>query len=451
MSHQDVESRAVTAWITEVLHGSFLNSLTFRKDARWSPLRFVATALLWATGESRTLSDRFELARQQALTLPFDETSHEHRGASYQAFMKLLVRWSDLLILFLLHRTHQRMMQTRGFVHDCGFVVFGVDGSRIAVPRTVANEQQLAPGLNPACRLRGARREQARIQAEIPSFWLTMLWHVGLGLPWRWRLGPSNASERDHLRTLAINPPEHSLITADAGFAGYDYWKLLLEQGVHFIIRVGSGIQLLSELGDWQQQDDRVWLWPERAARQQQPPLKLRLVEIKTSQQSIWLVTSVLSHGRLSDAQVGQLYRERWGVEVFFRDFKETLGKRKLLSRTPEHARLELHWSLLGLLLLLFNARLHQQIDPDPGKTSTSGVLRVLRRSLRGLYPTFTQLLTALRNAVVDSYVRKRKSRRTYPQRKAYTPPGKPRLKKPPPQLNHLAHTHTPITLTSYG
>ena len=91
--------------------------------------------------------------------------------------------------------------------------------------------------------------------------------------------------------------------------------------------------------------------------------MKLRLVRIKTPDASVWLVTSVLSQTRLSDQAIGEIYRKRWGVEVFYRDFKETLGKRKLLSRTPEHARLELHWSLLSLLLVTLSARLRQ---PEP-------------------------------------------------------------------------------------
>ena len=32
-----------------------------------------------------------------------------------------------------------------------------------------------------------------------PQMWLTTMFHVGTGLPWDWRTGPSDSSERDHL------------------------------------------------------------------------------------------------------------------------------------------------------------------------------------------------------------------------------------------------------------
>lgn len=452
MSHQDVQNQPAARWLGEVVFGSLLRAIAFRADARWTPQQFVATAVLWSMGEPKTLTDRFDAARQQALALlPGAEGAV---GASYQAFLKMLSVWSNVLIPLLLRWTQQRMSCARAFLDSNGFVLFGIDGSRIAVPRTAGNEQALAAGLNPSCRLRGRRRQRARKQAEIPSLWLTTLWHIGLGLPWRWQLGPGNASERDHLHPLLEELPEHSLIAAAAGFAGYDHWKVMLQRGVHFIVRVGAGVHLLSKLGPYQRRNDRVWLWPERAARQGQPPLKLRLVEIKTPDASVWLVTSVLSHARLSDRMIGEIYRRRWGVEVFYRDFKETLGKRKLLSRTPEHARLELHWSLLSLLLLLLNARL-QQPERVPGgseaKISTSGVLRVLRRSLRGLYHSLQSIHRALQQAVVDTYRRASKSRRSYPQRKRYSPPGKPQLARASPLLNTLSQNTTPLHCTSYG
>ena len=42
----------------------------------------------------------------------------------------------------------------------------------------------------------------------------------------------------------------------------------------------------------------------------------------------------------------------RWGVEVFYRATKQTLRRRRMLSRTPEAARCEWTWALLGVWLL---------------------------------------------------------------------------------------------------
>ena len=49
------------------------------------------------------------------------------------------------------------------------------------------------------------------------------MWHMGLRLPWTWRLGPSNSSERDHVREMLKQEafPENTLFCGDAGFIGY--------------------------------------------------------------------------------------------------------------------------------------------------------------------------------------------------------------------------------------
>ena len=79
--------------------------------------------------------------------------------------------------------------------------------------------------------------------------WLTTMFHVGTGLPWDWRTGPSDSSERDHLRQMIGALPAGALITADAGFVGYETWKAILDSGRHLLIRVGANVRLLRKLG----------------------------------------------------------------------------------------------------------------------------------------------------------------------------------------------------------
>ena len=45
------------------------------------------------------------------------------------------------------------------------------------------------------------------------------MWHVGTGLPWDWRTGPSDSSEREHLGQMIESLPKGALIAADAGFS----------------------------------------------------------------------------------------------------------------------------------------------------------------------------------------------------------------------------------------
>ena len=54
--------------------------------------------------------------------------------------------------------------------------------------------------------------------------WLTLMWHVGSGLPWDWLTGPSDFSERGHMQEMLSKLPENSLITADAAHIPHIAW-----------------------------------------------------------------------------------------------------------------------------------------------------------------------------------------------------------------------------------
>ena len=79
-------------------------------------------------------------------------------------------------------------------------------------------------------------------------------------------------------------------------------------------------------------------------------------------------MTSVLDRRRLSDRDVAMIYRQRWGIELFFRHFKQTYRRGKLRSHKADHADCELQWSLLGLWTTMFYAKVQLAecgMEPD--------------------------------------------------------------------------------------
>ena len=131
---------------------------------------------------------------------------------------------------------------------------------------------------------------------------------MGTGLPWDWRTGLSDSSEREHLRQLVESLPEGAPIAADAGFVGYDYWKEIIDSGRDLLVRVGSNVRLLKKLGYVRQQRGSVYLWPDKVAAKNMPPLVLRLVVVHDGRMPCYLVTSVLDDKlQLSDKQVAQI------------------------------------------------------------------------------------------------------------------------------------------------
>ena len=265
MSHQDrpcplvINHQTIKQVLDWLLAPSVFASLRGGQLATWKPRRLAAAALLGATSELPTLGDRFAQARQIVQKVFRWQPSP---GMSYQGFLKMLGKWHQELLSAILPQLREQMRE--GLSEHwlrAGYALLAVAGSRVALARTESLEAAFAPRrgrtraashrkaavARPAPKTRAAAARQQK--ATSPQLWLTLLWHVGSGLPWAWRTGPSGASERAHLLALVPELPAHALLVADAGFVGYELWQILLAAGHHFVIRVGANVRLLRQLG----------------------------------------------------------------------------------------------------------------------------------------------------------------------------------------------------------
>jgi hypothetical protein len=446
MSHQDQDGRKVRfnyqylrRALDWLLRTAVFSSLTFRDDCTWTGPSLAAAALLWAWSDEATLGDRFQTARKIVQCL---FTLQQEPAGSYQAFVKLLRKWTGSFVTILQTALRQRMqtsLASRWLLH--GFAVFGGDGSRVELPRTRSNEAAYAPSPSRKKRKlprRGRQSEQSRAKkANSAQLWLTTLWHAATGLPWDWRLGPADSSERGHLLEMLGSLPLCALIAADAGFVGYEFLSSIVAGRRHFLVRVGSNIRLLRKLGIVRESEGLVYLWPDSAAQKNKPPLVLRLIVAQGGKHPVYLITSVLSARRLSDRQVCDLYRLRWGIELFYRHLKQTYQRRKLRSAQAENARLELEWSLLGLWAMALYAQVELARKEVPAcKISMAGVLRAFRRMLRDyLHPAEPghSLCRLVQLAIIDDYPRGSKASRVDTRRKYEKPPGPPDIRNATP------------------
>jgi hypothetical protein len=419
--------RVALNWL---LQGGDWSSICWRSDCTWTPKRLVSVALLWAWSDETTLVERFRSARKIALFLA---PGQDEVAASYQAFVKLLVRWTCPLVA-LLQTIFRQRMQVR--LADCwrvgGFVMFGVDGTHAALPRTVSHEQAYSPTRGGRRRQRGAPKTRGGAKrAHKAQLWITTLWHVGSGLPWDWRIGPSDSSERAHWLEMLPNLPPEALIAADAGFVGYEYVRAVIDSGRSLLLRVGRHVRLLKKLGYARERQCTVYLWPDQQAKRGQPPLVLRLVEAHNGKHPIYLLTNV-PPARLSDRQVIEFYARRWGIELFYRNLKQTFACRKLRSASAKPARMELEWALVGLWAMSLYAlvQLRQQQLPAR-RLSCAKLLQAFRRTLRDYRHPAERgwtLCDRLQQALIDDYQRGSKANRDSPAGPHRKPPGAPYL-----------------------
>jgi hypothetical protein len=218
----------------------------------------------------------------------------------------------------------------------------------------------------------------------------------------------------------------------DAGFPGYGLLRAWLLLGHDFIVRVGCNVHLLRGLGwDFQRKGSTVYLWPQNPRRRS--PLRLRLVEIRTRGQRVYRLTSVLGREALKDEEVALLYRLRWGIEVMYRTFKRTLEHHKMRSDTPQRARIELDWYMVGLWMR--GAMTREAMNPRrrlERQWSAAGAVSGVRLAMRNARRPRPDggLRQKLKHAVQDCYHRSHpKKARHYPRKKTERPPGRPRIR----------------------
>jgi hypothetical protein len=357
-------------------------------------------------------------------------------------------------------RLHRKMEEIGGkFWRIDGWIPIAFDGSRSSAPRTVANEKAFCAanyGKGKTARYRkkkskGMRRkanQKNRPQPQEPQAWITMLWHMGLRLPWMWRLGPSNSSERAHVIDMvsAGESPKKTLFCGDAGFVGYPLWCHILNSGADFLVRVGANVSLLKDSADYSLEKNGIVLcWPRAMMQSNQPPLRLRLVKIRLGNTTAWMLTSVLDPAKLTKKQIFRFYKMRWGVEVEFRGLKQTLDRARLRCRNAKRLLVELNWSIMGMAVAeLFALKEQLSCDRpqsgkalaplDPVKRSLAQTMRAIRVCMRQPHRVpapQNDLRNALRRAVTDSYQRKSSKRARYvPPNPDKKPLGDPKLRK---------------------
>lgn len=429
--------------------GSLFSKTQFHGNTKWAPEQLAAQALIWSWQDTKKVTDAFEKTLEIC-----EKLGLKMIAKTYTGFMNAVNRYRDVLCEGLRVRRQALAKQIGGkYFRTNKRVLIGFDGSRATAPRSVANEKAFcAPNYgfgkeakygkkkSKASRIRNAAHKPAKPE---PQVWITMMWHMGMRLPWTWRLGPSNSSERGHVQLILEQEefPENTMFCGDAGFVGYPLWSSILKAGAEFLVRVGGNVDLLSEHADIQKLNRGIVLcWPKDRIKSGDPPLRLRLVRVQVGKTAMWMLTSVLDERELTLKQIVEYYKLRWLIEVEFRGLKQTIDKHKLRCRNNGRLLAELDWSLQGMAfaeLLAMRAQI-----PSAEKTnkkfqardrSLANALRVLRKTMRNLdqLTSPNKLMEELSAAMVQRYNNRTDKRARYrPRNPGIKPLGDPQIRK---------------------
>lgn len=368
-----------------------------KRRVRWTPHAASTAAVLMALDADPALTERFRNTRR---CMKCDYRGRRRPGTTYNGLIKALERQQDTVLPVVKGELRNHLRRCRTHIDPTGrWCLLAVDGSKEDLPRTHDHETVFGIADN----------------GIYPQAFLTAVVEVHTGLPWDWRIDRARASEKQHLLEMIPDLPDDALLLADAGFVGLPIWEKLNAQRTPFLIRVGGNVHLLTDL--WPQTQTRqtrgiVYVWPE-AARKTNPPLELRLIKVGSGRKTVYLLTNVLDPRQLSKRMAGAIYRKRWGVEVFYRTFKRTLGCVKLRSKAARRARIEFEWTLVAMAILtLLGIDALVRRRRDPRRFSPAQALRVLRDAIRSQPLPRSQahhtLQRALGQCITDDYERRK-------------------------------------------
>lgn len=393
-----------------------------RRRQRWEvrPLLWVLLTMTWCCGDS--LPEKFETARG------FYVACHDKRrrpGKSFQGFQQALNKLPMVVLRALadgIRGQIDKHLKDRWRVGE--FIPLGCDGSRLECPRTVELERRLGTGSK---------------AGSAPTVWVTAIVHLLTGVPWSWRFGKGGkASERQHLVWMLKLLPRQALVVADAGYYGYELIQELIDAGLCFLIRMSSTVTLYTEektpLPEFC--EGIVYYWTDQARRKGLPAIPARLLCVRDSKRKVdvWLLTNVLSARRLPLSDANRFYRWRWENEGYFRTYKRTLAKLKLMSRSLRAIHREAEASMIATQLLMAQGALalrKPQAAQPRVLCSPRNVLLEIRREIRrspgprrpGKFSEHLQDCHREQRARTSA-----KATREWTRRKEHKPPGPPKL-----------------------
>ena len=418
--------------VTQWLFSGIVFSKKLHVKCSWSFGTLAMTALFWSWSRESTATERFLCAQRLTCHL---QTAPK-KATSPQAFMEILRRHTTYLVEILLSafRIHMASIQERW--ETFGFVLLGVDGTDVSVARTASNQAAFTTNGKSKHQKRTRIKNQTahqKKQKACPRILMTTLYHISLGLPWSWRLGSKSDNERSQLLSMLGELPKNAMIVGDAGFIGFEFLSAVLGSGAQLVVRVGSNVKLLKQLGRVRESGGIVYIWPDWAMKKNHPPLKFRLVVLNDGRKPVYLITSVLNTKRISDQQVARIYSMRWEIELYHRNLKQTMGHRKLLSRSAENALVELQWIVLGytaMMLYSVDEMVHRDIDIE--RLSPAKIILAFRQTARDyVHPIKTDqtLVDKIGQALKDQYQRSTsKQSRDYPRKRKRKSPGIPSI-----------------------
>jgi len=277
----------------------------------------------------------------------------------------------------------------------CGHRVCVVDGTTVTLPDTPENQEAWP------------QQSVQKPGCGFPIVRLVAFFNLATGLLTQWVTGHWRQHELVLLQGLWENLRAGEVLLGDRGFSGWAVLAQCVRRGAHGVFRLHGARKVNFRQGVRLGRDDRQVTWLKPAAcpayltpeqwAQLPAQLSVRLIRSRLSlrgfrTREVILVTTLLDPKKYSSHAVGQLYRQRWEMELTLRNLKTTLQMEHLSCKNPNNVEreLRLHFLVHNLVRRLMLEAARQRRVPLR-QISFAGALAAARRYAEALLQSRTK------------------------------------------------------------
>jgi len=198
----------------------------------------------------------------------------------------------------------------------------------------------------------------------------------------------------------------------DRGYINYAHFKKWLDAGILFVVRLQTRSRTkVLETRPIPEDESLLLLDADvlmTVPNQPEETMVLRLVEFKDEKDRTYRL--ITSRWDITAREIADIYRDRWGIELFFKWMKQYLRMAKLYSSKPAAVWNQIYLSLIAHTLCIL-VKLHTR--------TKHGLCKVLKFINQYMFKSWEKLLAALsRQPTKTSKGRQKKPKRGRPRKR---------------------------------
>jgi len=163
----------------------------------------------------------------------------------------------------------------------------------------------------------------------------------------------TNARTHESRIAKALELPKGSIVVFDRGFISYLWFRLLGEKGVFFVTRLKQNA--IYHLVERRQVNRKTGVTSDHIIDviSGGKPLRLRRIGYRDPE-SGKRYEFLTNHFRLAAKTIADMYKDRWQIEIFFREIKQNLRIKTFVGNTENAVLIQIYTALTVYLLLAY-------------------------------------------------------------------------------------------------